>query len=108
MDHQAAELVAELIEADAQGERVISSLWAGDQFYYRGEYHTVASLQWETPNHRLIVRTETPQGKPYFLASIEREHQPVLTFSFDPLLMFPAILSDQHFLAENPDDNEVW
>lgn len=102
-------LLAELIAADAQGERAISSLWAGDQFYFRGAYHTVASLQWEAPNkQRLVVRTETPQGDPYFLANIGREHQPVLTCCFDPLLLFPSILSDAHFKAENPEDNEVW
>lgn len=74
----------ELAELDAAGYRVVGSLWPGDQFLYRGTYHTVRKIQPMLGSDLIYVRTEGDGPD----------------FSFDPYLLFPSIITDEHFQAE--------
>jgi hypothetical protein len=120
-----SDFLAEMQAAHEQGERVISSLWPGDSFYFRGDFHLIKSMQLGDDQRSIIVRTGTPVGEPYLIPTHrlvgppdnreripyegeQRLHQPHLTFLFDGHLLFPAILSDEHFAQENPEVPEVW
>jgi hypothetical protein len=80
--------VADLEAADEQGERVIASLWPGDAFIFRGQMHTIKTLQLHTDQESIFVTCV--DGKVYLL---------------NGLLMFPSFLTDEHFDAEQ---NREW
>lgn len=82
-------LLDELVAADAQGERALCSLWPGDAISYRGEFHTITSMQLVPPR---TISFKTDTGHHYL---------------FDAYLIFPALLSEKHMEAERT-DNEVW
>lgn len=93
-------LLDELIAADAQGERAVRSLWPGDSFYYKGEYHLIHSMQLDLDKQFIFLRCD-PEGEPYLVAG--KLHQPRKLFRFHGWLLFPSILSDEHFKEENPE-----
>lgn len=101
MDNQ---LLDRLTDADAQGERAVASLWPGDQFYFRKQFWTIHQMQWHPDKERLYVRTTTPEGEAYPLINQQGEqwgvHQPLVTFLLYGMLLFPAMLTDEHFEAE--------
>lgn len=80
--------VADLEAADEQGERVIASLWPGDAFTFRGDMHTIKSMQRHSDRESIFV--SCVDGK---------------VFLFNGLLMFPSFLTDEHFDAEQ---NKEW
>jgi hypothetical protein len=83
--HRDSITMEELAELDAAGYRVVRSLWPGDQFLYRGEYHTVKKVQPVLGSDGLVyVRTEGTGPD----------------FQFDQWLLFPSIITDEHFQAE--------
>lgn len=98
-------LLNELVAADAQGERAIISLRPGDQFLYRGAFHTIARMQLTVDQQSVIVTTTEPVGEPYLVAG--EMFQPLVQFIFHCYLIFPAMLTDEHFSEENP-DRAVW
>lgn len=83
-------LLEELQAADAQGERALASLWPQDQILYRGEFHTIISMQL-VPPQSISFKTDTGHH-----------------WLWNGYLVFPAMLSDEHARAERTDDNEVW
>jgi hypothetical protein len=108
-------LLEEWVEADAQGMRAIRSLWPGDSFYYRGSFHEIYSMQQDLDPQFIWLRCE-PEGEPYLVPTHrlvdgerlpyegeQRLHQPRKLFRFWGYNVLPAILSDEHFRQENPD-----
>jgi hypothetical protein len=89
----------ELADAEAQGERTVASLWPGDQFYFRGHFWTANTLQWHTDRQSIFVRASRLD---------DDEGTVNKTFLFGGLLVFPALLTDEHFRAENPHLQEGW
>ena len=82
-------LLEELQAADAQGERALYTLWPGDSFLYQGEFHEVTSMQLVPPQD---ISIKTKAGRHFLLRG---------------MLVFPALLTDQHAEAER-NDEEVW
>lgn len=82
-------LLDELAAADAQGERALYSLWPGDAFLYRKDFHTITSMQLVEPR-RLSLKTDTGHH-----------------FLFDGYLVMPALLSEEHLEAERA-DHQIW
>lgn len=103
------ELLDELIAADAQGERVVLSLWPGDQFLFKSEYHMIRSMQLQNAGRMVFIVTEEVTGSQEMttLTGETVEVQRYKTFLLYGMLLFPALLSDEHFKDENP-DLEVW
>lgn len=115
-----ASLLDELIAADAQGERIVASLWPGDQFYHKGEFRTIHSMQLDY--ERMIIVTTTEEvGEPYPVPTHrlvdgeripwegeQKLHQPRRTFALGAEIMVPAILLEEHFREEHPDEEQVW
>lgn len=106
-----SQLLEQLQAADAQGERAVMSLWAGDQIYLFGDFHTIERLQWDTDRSSIWVTTDEPQGEPYELSFEGREpymYQPKVMYRLPGTLLLPTLLSDEHAAAESGSDNEVW
>ncbi len=75
-------ILDDLIDADASGERVIASLRPGDEFWYHRKMHTIERIQ--VMPDRKTMRVRTDHGE-YLLHG---------------MLMFPAILTDEHAQEE--------
>lgn len=90
-------LLEELLAADAQGERAISTLKPGDQFLYRSTWWLVDQMQFQ---HRGYVRVDCS-------AADVDEATMSETFLFGSFISFPALITDDHFAAENPTE-ETW
>jgi hypothetical protein len=83
-------MLEELNDADAAGMRVISSLWPGDQFWYKKHMHTISKIQMMVD--KKTCRVATDRGE-YLLHG---------------MLMFPVILSDEHAGEESSDGMWLW
>jgi len=79
----------DFVTADAQGERALFTLWPGDSFLFRGEFHEILSMQ-IVPPQSISVKTDTGHH-----------------FLLHGLLVFPTMLSDEHFQKESG-DQKVW
>lgn len=104
-------LYEELVAADAQGERALMTLWPGDQFYFRKKWHTIHSMQWHSDRQRIIVKCEEPTGPARTMKGLhgkEISYQPRRTFLLFGIDTFLSMLSDEHFVSENPAQQEVW
>lgn len=103
-------LLEELAAADAQGERAVSTLWPGDEFYWKKRFWKIERMQWHDDRKRVYVITTEPEGEPYELVNLKGEtisYQPLITFLLHGLVLFPAMLSDEHAREEQPAEG-VW